>query len=59
MELELHREHDHKECHRRQKLIKFIVKTTLQAATLVAAVAAVNELNKIRRHVHEIERRRK
>lgn len=58
MEIELHRQHDH-EAHRRHKLVKFIVKTSLQAATLIAAVCAVNELEKIRRHVREIERRRK
>ncbi|MDE6334671.1 MAG: hypothetical protein K2L77_08510 [Muribaculaceae bacterium] len=58
MEFELHRQHDH-EAHRRHKLLKFIVRTALQAATLATAICAVNELSKIRRHVHEIERRRK
>ena len=58
MELELHREHDH-EAHRRHKLLKFIVRTTLQAATLATAICAVKELGKIRHHVKDIERRRK
>jgi len=50
MELEQHQEQCRKAhcCH---KHVKFIVKAAMQAATIVVAICAVNELGKIRRRM--------
>lgn len=45
--------------HRKHRLVHFIVKTAFQAGTLVAAIAAVHQLERIHHTLRKIEHKDK